>query len=263
MRTIKTHSWRKQQGISLLIVLILLLLTIAAVTGAFRVANISEAFTGSNSDYQRTYAAAEALMQDAEIDVRGRLPPYTTVQADGLVGTPCKPSTADPLLTQSGFFGCRRADSTVPWFPRSSEDFDVIADIVNGTGSARSCLQGICIPTSPTFYSPAIENDLSTMLAVGAYYGQYTGTSPGSVTSNPVLTSNTSAPYARYWVEVLPYTTAPANSTTSMNPLAEDLRPDKTLPYVYRITVVAQGLKAGSRVVLKSVFVPSPLSQNK
>lgn len=253
----------RQQGVSLLLVLVLLLLMVTAVTGAFRVANLNESLLGNSSDYQRTYSAAETLLRDAEIDIRGRIPPLTVVQADGMLGTPCKPDISG-AATLAGYIGCRQVDTppgsgTRPWFPRSSEDYDNVSAIVTANSATRLCKEGICIPTTSTFYTTAIENDLTNMMSLGAYYGQFTGATPGSVSTNPILTANTTAPFARYWIEVLRYAEVVASGT---NPNA-NLIPDPSSPFVYRITVVAQGLKSGSRVVLKSVFVPNPASQNK
>ena len=38
--------------------------------------------------------------------------------------------------------------------------------------------------------------------------------------------------------------------------------PDKKHPYVYRITAYVQGMKGGTRVWLRSIFVPRPQNQN-
>lgn len=258
-----SSSLQQQRGVSLLLVLVMILLSVTAVTGAFRVATLNEALLGNTSDYQRTYTAAETLMRDAEMDIRGRFPPYTTVQADGMLGTPCKPDSSG-LATLPNYIGCRQVDSPPgsgvrPWFPRSSEDYDNVGAIVLAHSSTRQCKEAICVPGSATFYTTAIENDLTTMMPLGAYYGQFTGISPGSVSTNPVLTQATTAPFARYWIEVLRYSDVPLSGT---NPNA-NIVPDPSAPYVYRITVVAQGRKQGSRVVLKSVFVPNPAAQNR
>lgn len=257
------NSRCQQQGASLFMVLVLLVLSVTAVTGAYRVAILNEALLGSTSDYNRTYAAAEATMRDAETDIRGRLPPYSTVQSDGMLGTPCKPD-ASGLVSLANYIGCRDVDSppgsgTKPWFPRSAEDYDNVAAIVSANNATYKCKQGICIPDSLTFYSTPIEDNITNMMSLGAYYGQYTGASSGSAASNPVLTANSSAPFSRYWIEVLRY----AQTVSSGVNQAANLIPDPSAPYVYRITVVARGLKPGSEVVLKSVFVPNPAAQNK
>lgn len=259
---------QSQRGVSLLIVLMVLLLTMTAIAGALRVANLNEALVGSGSDYQRTLAAAEALLQDAETDIRGRLPPYDKTQADGQVGTPCLPDSTG-LADRANVIGCRNvtnppSSGNQPWFPRNPDEYDSVAAIV-AAHSNQLCSAGICVPGSGTFYSNTspntgtpIENNLNAMLPLGAFYGQFTGVQPGTVSSNPVLTSNTTPPFARYWVEVLRYGKAVGASSN----LAFDYEPDDLAPFVYRITVVAQGLKPGSKVVLRSLFVPNPKAQN-
>jgi Tfp pilus assembly protein PilX len=108
-----------QQGIALVTVLVLLLLSLTAVLGALRYSNLNEAMLGNTSDYNRTFAAAEALVRDAEIDIRGRLPPYT-LQADGSRGTPCRPTAAGSLTTLAGFQGCRNKALPIPHFSHST-----------------------------------------------------------------------------------------------------------------------------------------------
>lgn len=275
MKRLNYSRYHNQRGVSLFLVLIMMLLTVTAVTGAFRVANLNEALLGNTSDYQRTYSAAETLLRDAEMDIRGRIPPYTTVQADGMLGTPCRPD-ATGLVSLPNFIGCRAVDNppgsaNLIWFPRSSEDYDSVALIAQRAPSSgipsRRCQAGICVPDASNYYNATpIENDVDTLWAAGAFYGQFTQANPGNVSTNPILTQNLGATrnaaipaFARYWVEVLRYNSTVASGSNQNAAIV----PDPASPFVYRITVVAQGLKPGSRVVLRSVFVPNPASQNR
>jgi type IV pilus assembly protein PilX len=252
-----------QRGISLVTVLVLLLLSLVAVLGAFRVANLNEAMLGNSSDYNRARVAAEALILDAEMDIRGRRPPYATVQTDGTIGFPCRPAPANSttsLVTEGGYVGCRnQAAANTPWFPRNSEDFDAVSDLVESNSATLRCMQGICVPLNTTDLA-FIENNLANMTPLGATYGQFTRNAlaaPG-VSGNPILSSDTAK--AWYWVEAFRYNSDAVNSgAASINALV----PDPTAPFIYRITAIAQGMKAGTRVVIKSVFVPYPLSQGK
>lgn len=258
------HS--RQNGIALVTVLVILLLSLMAMMGAFRVANLNESMLGSTADYSRATEAAEALLRDAEIDVNGRRPPYTTVQADGSYGFPCRPNPPDSSTSNvvaNGFIGCReQAAANTPWFPNNNEDFDTVSDIVTANSATEHCKEGICVPQSITEHSN-IEENLATMAPLGARYGQFTRnalTDP-SVSGNPILncaggaTSTTSCGW--YWVELLRYSEAVASGVTA----AATVVPDKSKPYVYRITAVALGLKAGTRVVLTTVIVPFPRLQ--
>lgn len=254
----RTHH---QHGISLITVLVLLLLCLVAVMGAFRVANLNEGMLGNTADYNRTRAAAEALVRDAEMDIRGRRPPYSTLQADGARGFPCRPNPANSttsLVTAAGYVGCRNpAAANTPWFPRNSEDFDAVSDIVTATSTTRPCKDAICVADSMATLAN-IETDLANMTPLGATYGQFTRnqlTAPG-VAGNPILTAIPAQ--AWYWIEAFRY----SESSNSTAHAANTLSPDPASSIVYRITAIAQGMKAGTRVVLKSIFVPYPLIQS-
>lgn len=90
------------------------------------------------------------------------------------------------------------------------------------------------------------------MQAVGATYGQFTGTATAAA-SNPLL-SNAPA-RAWYWVEVFRYDDASDILTARGSRLSPDMVQH---PFVYRITAFVQGNKPGTRVHLRSVFVPYP-----
>lgn len=250
-----------QKGISLFFVLIILLLALTAVLGSFRVSTLNEAILGNTSDYSRAQAAAEALIRDAEIDIKGRRPPYSTVQADGQLGWPCRPNPATSTTTNVEMAGyessCRqRGSSTTPWFPQSNEDFDTVMDIVVANDSTKRCENAICMPLNTTSHAN-IANDLANWTAFGATYGQYTRnslTAPG-VAGNPILSSAT--PMAWYWIEAFRYFDA-INIDAD---IANNLVPSSDKNFIYRITAIAQGLKPGTRVVIRSIYVPYPRSQ--
>jgi type IV pilus assembly protein PilX len=253
---------QRQNGISLITVLVLLLMSLMAVMGSFRVANLNEAILGSSTDYSRTFAAAEALMADAEIDIRGRIPPYT-MQSDKRWGLPCVATAAGGLLSATGYVGCRnQAVANTPWFPEfDPDDFDAVSAIVNATIVAPStvtkhCKQGICVPLNATELAN-IETDLTNMTPLGATYGQFTRANAwnaaSGVSGNPILNANPAQ--AWYWVEVFRYTKSVAGTLGASAIFASAPSPDR--PFVFRITVVAQGLKAGTQVVLRGIFVPS------
>lgn len=250
------NSRPPQQGIALLTVLVLLLLSLTAVLGALRYSNLNEAMLGNTSDYNRTFAAAEALIRDAEIDIRGRRPPYTPALADGTRGTPCRPAVAAPLTTEAGFLGCRNRGAGAVYFPLKNDLIEALDRVVAASPVLR-CSAGICAPLNTTDLAN-FENNPATLAAmtvpgVGARYGQFTRFGlPALVAGevNPALTH----PDSRYWVEAFTY-----NESLVTN----DAKPDENAPYVYRITAIAYGQKDGTRVVIRSIFVPYPaLNQN-
>ena len=252
----KTCRVHRQSGAALIAVLALLLLSLMAVMGAFRVANLNESMLGSTSDYSRAFAAAEALMRDAEMDIEGRRPPYTN-QVDGNIGLPCRPdpeTSTTSIKSMDGYLGCRNAAAAnTPWFPKSNEDFDSVTDIVAANNADLRCKEGICAPLTTTALAN-LENDLVNMTPLGATYGQFTrkntfDADPG-VSSNPILSPGDGVARGWYWVEIFRY-----NVNT---PAFGAAIPTEKKPFIFRITVVALGLKPGTRVVLRSVVVPFP-----
>lgn len=258
------QRYRRQRGISLITTLVILLLSLVAVLGAYRVTNINESMLSNTADYSRARTAAEALVRDAEIDILGRRPPYDIDPITGTIGYPCRPfptSSTTSLVSEAGYVGCRnQATASTPWFPQSSDDFDDMQDITLANSTTYYCKQGICVPPDTTTLQN-IENILSdatkanTMKALGVTYGSYTRNllaAPG-VSGNPVLSANPAQ--AWYWVEAFRYQTAAAD------PAITNLIPDNRASFVFRITAIAYGLKPGTRVVIRSIFVPYPKSQ--
>lgn len=237
-----------QQGSALIVVMVMLLLGTIVVISSSRVGWFNEILVGSESDYQRAFSAAEALTRDAERDIRG-------LQADNI--TPCRVGT--------NFIGCRDFGAGRPFFPQEDTDLDLLEKLVTGSGAVNRCLQGICLPdtvdglSEATWSTPAA---LATMTggtgltAVAATYGLYTQTAPAAV-GNRLLTVAPARGW--YWVEVFRYTDAGGimAATGTAVPI-----PDKKRPFVYRITAYAQGLKGGTRVWLRSIYVPFPQNQN-
>ncbi|MEN9374978.1 MAG: hypothetical protein RL710_135 [Pseudomonadota bacterium] len=257
---LRTHPFNTrppQEGIALVTVLVLLLLSLTAVLGALRYSNLNEAMLGNTSDYNRTFAAAEALVRDAEIDIRGRLPPYT-LQADGSRGTPCRPTAAGSLTTLAGFQGCRnKALANTPFFPLDSSDMDDLETILATNSPTHRCLAGICMPVNSNDLANFETNPVTyaAMIPLGTTYGQFTRNGltglAGQVDINPALSN----PNSRYWIEAFWY---------GSSALSHSALPNKKAPFIYRITAIAQGRKEGTRVVIRSIFVPYPqFAQNQ
>lgn len=239
----------RQQGIALIVVMVMLLLATIVVLSSTRLSWLSERMVGSESDHQRAFAAAEALIRDAEHDVKG-------IQADGI--TPCKDDPA--------FIGCRHFAAGAPFFPQEIADLDLLRGRLTTNTTTGGCLRGICLPPDTnTLGREQWTTKLAAMTAgtgdtaVPARYGEFTGLNPAS-TGNALLQWSrpgvTPAVAARgwYWVEVFLYTEAAGMVAKS----GHDLAPDATQPFVYRITAYVQGMKPGTRVWLRSIYVPRP-----
>jgi len=234
-----------QQGISLFVVIVLVLLSSLIALWGSRTAIFNEIIVGNDADYQRAFEAAQALIQDAEFDIRGE-------RSDG---SSCVPVSGKPEV-------CRvpNALNTV-WIPsEDKETGDILAQLDN---AATKCEKGLCLKriTQQDFWND--KTTLTAMMAngVGARYGQFTGATTGSA-SNPILKMNqpTDSPTEGgwYWIEVLPYDSNAGNSglvTNGDSNLALNLTPN----IAYRITAIAHGLKPSTQVVLQSTFVRQKL----
>jgi type IV pilus assembly protein PilX len=236
MKTMRNRTiGRRQGGIALIVVMVMLLLGSILVLGSSRTNWLNEALVGSESDYQRAYAAAEAIMADAEADIRGRLPG----------GAACNPLP--------NFVGCR--DETRVYFPRDTVSDDL--DLLDARLAGVLCRQGICRPPNNAGLGAgwwdanfaAMTANPRTLNAMAATYGEFTGAN-ALATGNPILLVDAdNPPRAWYWVEVFEFDTSSALNTPSGElPIPAD-------NLIYRITAIAQGQRPGTRVVLRAVFV--------
>jgi type IV pilus assembly protein PilX len=234
MRDVRA-SRRIQRGVSLIVVMVVLLLGTLLMLGSTRVGTMHGALVGSESDSQLAFAAAEAVMRDAELDIRGR-------RANG------QPCSSDPTAA----VGCRAL--TGPFFPEGDDDLDMLAAAMPTDSASPRCRQGICLPTNvDDLKATAWTTNLAIMKTLGATYGQFTGTTP-TAASNPLL--NATPPQAWYWVEVFRYSDASGilSSNGSQPPSPDMIRH----PFVYRITIYVEGNKPSTRAQLRSVLVPYP-----
>ncbi len=234
---------RHQRGISLFVIIIIVLLSMLLALWASRTSLFNEMVVGNDADYQRTFEAAQAMIQDAELDIRRE-------RADGTVCT-------NPLGTGDV---CRL--TTGVRFP--AEDAETFALVDYLVTKPTRCASGICQKRTGAQDFWADPTTLSAMIApgVGARYGQFTGAPVGATgdnKSNPILKKTAAGEGAWYWVEVMPY-----SSAASMNPLivgsADKMLPLNVKPSVaYRITAIARGQKSGTQVVLQQTYVRQKL----
>lgn len=244
-----TPRAQAQRGISLIVVMVMLLLGTILVLSSSRTNWLNESLVGNESDYQRAYSAAEALIGDAETDIRGTL----------LGGGLCR--------TEVGYDGCRDRGTNQPFFPITiTYDFDDA--LANMAG--QPCRAGICIadPVAVADVDLALganwwntQASVTAMTAAGvpATYGQFTLANQDDATGktgNPLLRVRADGNFgAWYWVEVLQYNTLAGALGAGAVPNVPI--PAESQPFVYRITALVNGLKPGTRVVLRSLFVPN------
>ena len=241
-----------QRGVALFVVIVFVLLTMLAALWASRTALFGEMIVGNDADYQRAFEAAQALLQDAELDIREE-------HADG---TPWRQSDAARTLNapcEANSDICRtKADLPRP--PETAEDLgDLLAHLKT---QSTGCQHGLCLKRTGNqdFWNDATTLAAMTAANVGARYGQYTGASKGdsSNPANPILQETGAGKGGWYWIEVLPYDQSSKTSgvivggsgATNLDLLPLNLKPH----VVYRITALAQGLKPNSRVVLQQTY---------
>lgn len=221
----------RQQGAAVIVVMVLMMLAVLTALGTSRSQWLSERMVGSEADRQRALAAAEALLADAELDIRG-------YRFDN---TLCSTSAA--------VIGCRDNLGGRPWFPLDNQDYAMAAlPVIN---SGKSCMDGICFTGDPGTWTPQFLKDnvaALTQAGVAATYGQFTGAT-AQAAGNPLLTRST--PRAWYWVEVFPYNSMGEAS----RPLFGVPLPPGNSPIVFRITAHVQGMRPGTRVWVRSVLV--------
>jgi type IV pilus assembly protein PilX len=241
-----------QRGVALFVVIVFVLLTMLAALWASRTALFGEMIVGNDADYQRAFEAAQALLQDAELDIREE-------HADG---TPWRQSDAARTLNapcEANSDICRtKADLPRP--PETAEDLgDLLAHLKT---QSTGCQHGLCLKRTGNqdFWNDTATLTAMTAANVGARYGQYTGAKKGdsSNPANPILQQTGAGKGGWYWIEVLPYDQSSKSSgvivggsgSTNLDLLALNLKPH----VVYRITALAQGLKPNSRVVLQQTY---------
>lgn len=137
-----------------------------------------------------------------------------SIRGEGTDDTPC-PRDCGPAGPESDRVS----------YPRTEAEFMDLKMLL--AAETPSCMAGICAPdkVSAAFWDDKTSLDAMKKKAIA------TGRS-------------------WYWVELLPYDTSAALAGGA----AQAFAPDSTTPWLYRITVVAEGLKPGTRTVLRTVI---------
>lgn len=230
---------QRERGVALFIVIVFVMLSMLLALWASRTSMFSEMVVGNDADYQRAFEAAQALIQDAELDIRGE-------KADG---SDCRIPTPT---------ACRGGRTNVAQIPlETSEAAILLADLENITTGPR-CMNGLCLKRTgrQDFWNnasdkadPLVDFTLAEMTVntVGARYGQYSGallsSDPNEPKGNPILRDQSANNRGGwYWIEVLPYISDSdkgALISGGPNHLPLNMRPN----VVYRITAIAYGRK--------------------
>ena len=72
--TSPSRTAHHQHGVALFVVIVVVLLSSLLVMWGARTSLFNELVVGNDADYQRAFAAAQSLIQDAELDIRSAEP---------------------------------------------------------------------------------------------------------------------------------------------------------------------------------------------
>nr|WP_326528279.1 PilX N-terminal domain-containing pilus assembly protein [Rhodoferax sp.] len=239
----------RQRGIALFVVIVFVMLSMLLALWASRTSLFNELVVGNDADYQRAYEAAQALLQDAELDIRNQ-------KADG---TEC--TGADDV--------CRTGINEK--IPLDVTERDLLLPALEL--QTAGCSKGLCTKRTGKvdFWNNTDEAQGVTAaqmmsVAAGARYGQFSGASQGDASNpiNPILQWSATTPANQggwYWIEVLRYDESSKNSSVivgsgSQNLLRLNLGGNTSPNVVYRITALAFGRKPGTQVVLQQTYAP-------
>lgn len=235
--TLPRHRKTHQSGIALYVVIVFVMLSMLLALWAARSALFNEILVGNDADYQRAFEAAQAMLQDAEFDIRG-------VKPDG---TACVPASSGDV--------CRR--TTDVYFDIETKDLEKVLATVESNQATIKCYKGICQKRTGAQDFWNDETILSGMIAtdVGARYGQFTG-ADATATANPILAATGAGQGAWYWVEMMPYIDPNISLLAGLPPGSnvERFAPSRKKLWIYRITALARGNKPSSEVILQSTL---------
>lgn len=260
MQTIYSHAFMqsppRQRGVALFVVIVFVMMSMLLALWGSRTSMFNEMLVGNDADYQRAFEAAQALLQDAELDIR--------------LGD----ERSDSALCTAGGDLCRIA--TVVKIPvaqpsKSGSVNDSVTSLLAALDvQPAKCLNALCVkrPGRQDFWNTTSATTLQngevtladmTQPDVGARYGRYTGAAKGSASNpaNPLLQWDAATPGNQggwYWIEIMKYDKSSEFSGIVLGG-RNDLLPLKLDPnVVYRITALAYGRKPGTMVVLQQTY---------
>lgn len=244
-----THTRKTQHGVALFVVIVFVMLSMLLALWASRTSLFNEMVVGNDADYQRTFEAAQALLLDAELDIRGE--------------------NADGSSCTGGGDVCRT--STTAKIPLETQDVGPLLSMLTDQAAATArtdamratlCDHGLCAKRADKqdFWSDSATLGNMTAAGVGARYGQYSGATAGSSSkpTNPILSATGSSNGGWYWIEVLPYSDSSKTSSLIVGAPSNLLPLNLTPSVVYRITALAYG-RRNTVVVLQQTYAQQKL----
>lgn len=237
----------RQRGVALFVVIVFVMLSMLLALWASRTSLFNEMVVGNDANYQRAHEAAQALLQDAELDIRGEM-------ADGNL------CSAPPCRAYSGALQ----------FPGDTNEINPLITALEA--EPTRCKDGLCARrvgrqdfwnylTASTTIQPSAnaaqgEVPLSDLMTVGARYGQYTGAQLGSSDqpANPILANKTDGQGGWYWIELMRYSDKAKSANLIVDSSTSELPLNLDVYVVFRITALAVGPRPGTTVVLQETY---------
>jgi type IV pilus assembly protein PilX len=243
----------RQRGLSLYVILMVVLLSMLLALWAARTALIHEMVVGNDADYQRTFEAAQAMLQDAELDIRHQNP-------DGSV---C--ASAQFCRTGSKYH-----------LPSVNDNNYVVTLLALLDQEQTKCKNGLCLKRTGAQdfwndHDARSPSSFQKMIAagVGARFGQFTGAKADDDNAASILNDTDNGQGAWYWIEILPYFSS--ENQGGGNALLVDVNPKSQNKYrvlmnhlnpavIYRITAVAKG-RRNALVALQQTYVRQQVNE--
>lgn len=251
-----SKAQNQERGIALFTVIIFTLLAMLLALWAWRSALVNEMITGNDADYQRAFEAAQAMLQDAEFDIRGINHHGESCQKKPGDMDKCRPTPQppDPDAPEGTPERAGTAGADI-YFQIETQDLEYILSTIAAKSPEVKCYKGVCHKRTGNQDFWNEPDILSKMLENGARYGQFTG-ADSSESSNLILATRESGKGAWYWIEILPYLQPNTYLLRGANSKSNVFRyaPSKKKLWVYRITALARGNKSGTEVVLQSTL---------
>ena len=212
-----TRQHVSQQGLALPTVMVMLMLASVGALLAWRQLWVNEVLLKTEADQLRTQLKAEAVLALAVQDIVGSVNSVGTVVA------------VDASLSLNTRHSAGDSTQTHVFFPSSLAERELLRQRLG----SDVCRSGICALTPPKSEKADLFSKASTWK---------------SMTASAMPVNATDTPYgagsAWYWVDIQPDAAQTAVPTSATSPP----------PFIYRITVLANGVLPSSSTVLQTLW---------
>ena len=93
----------RQRGVALFVVIVLVMLSMLLALWASRSSWFNEILVGNDADYQRTFEAAQSMLQDAELDIREQNSKGGNCEVSSKNSSICRSSTSIRFIDEEKY----------------------------------------------------------------------------------------------------------------------------------------------------------------